>query len=63
MIDLVPKGNPDCSKFPEVNSGSHYPTGKSDPSSVVGVVDEAVLPSMDIDVRRYTYLGVGVRKV
>ncbi|XP_048764413.1 uncharacterized protein LOC125672258 isoform X1 [Ostrea edulis] len=58
---LVPKRIPDCSKFPTVTSGSHYPAGKSDPSSVVGVVDEAVLPSMDTDVRRLAqYIGTDV---
>lgn len=49
----APKKIPDCSNFPEVGSGTQYPTGKTDPTSVVGVVDEAVTPVMDTDVRRW----------
>lgn len=49
----APKKIPDCSNFPEVGSGTQYPTGKTDPTSVVGVVDEAVTPAMDTDVRRW----------
>lgn len=58
---LAPKSIPDCSNFPEISSGTEYPTGKTDPTSVVGVVDEAVTPAMDTDVRRLAqYFGTDV---
>nr|XP_022317995.1 uncharacterized protein LOC111121142 [Crassostrea virginica] len=58
---LAPTKIPDCSNFPEVNSASHYPSGKPDPTSVVGVVDEAVTSSMETDVRRLAqYFGTDV---
>ncbi|XP_062571748.1 uncharacterized protein LOC134233763 [Saccostrea cucullata] len=58
---LAPKNIPDCSNFPQVSNGDHYPSGKTDPATVVGVVDEAVTTSMDTDVRRMAqYIGTDV---
>lgn len=55
---LDPQMLPDCSSLSTVASGAYYPSGYSDPASVVGEPDVAIQKSMPVDFSRLVqYLG------